>query len=201
MKRLKRIIAETVFVVQILIAFILVFENRIIVPPLLQAFGRIHPVLLHLPIGLLLVAVILIFARRYFEGNALDDLVSFLLYFTALTTIMGLLLFLEGTFADDQIWLHKWLGVGLSFLCWFLLLVKNNSKVLKALGSAGAVLLVFTGHFGASLTHGEDFVLAPLQTEEQGVTRVITDSSTLFFATIDPILESKCYSCHNNHKR
>lgn len=204
MERLKKIIADTVFVVQILIAFILVFENSIVVPPLLQAFGRLHPVLLHLPIGLLLVTVIFIFARRYFQGNSLDELVSFLLHFTALTasftTIMGLLLSLEGTFAADQVWLHKWLGVVLSFLTWSLLMVKNNAKVLKPLGLAGAVLLIFTGHFGASLTHGEDFVLAPLQTVERGITRVITDSSGLYFATIEPMLETKCYGCHNDKK-
>ena len=204
MERLKKIIADTVFVVQILIAFILVFESSIQAPPALQAFGRLHPVLLHLPIGLLLVTTILIFARRYFEGNSMDDLVSFLLHFTALTasftTIMGLLLSLEGAFSADQLWLHKWLGVALSFLCWSLLMVKNNAKVLKPLGLAGVVILIFTGHFGAGLTHGEDFVFAPLQTEEPRITRVITDSSAVFYAAIEPIFESKCFGCHNDKK-
>jgi uncharacterized membrane protein len=204
MERLKKISADTVFVVQILIAFILVFEKSISVPPVLQAFGRLHPLLLHLPIGLLLVTVIVIFTRRYFEGTSLEDLLSFLLHFTALTasvtTLMGLLLSLEGTFAADQLRAHKWTGVSLSFLCWFLLGVRDNIRVLKPLGAAGVVLLIFTGHFGASLTHGEDFVLGPLETPEERITRVITDSTTLFAATIEPILESKCFGCHNEKK-
>ncbi len=204
MERLKKIIADTVFVIQVLIAFILVFESIIEVPPFLQAFGRLHPVLLHMPIGLLLVTTILIFIRNYFEGSNLDDLVSFLLHFTALTasftTIMGILLSLEGTFADDQLWLHKWLGVSLSFLCWFLLMVKGNLKVLKPLALVGVVLLIFTGHFGAGLTHGEDFVFAPLQTDEPRIARVITDSTALFSVVIEPILEGKCYGCHNDKK-
>ena len=204
MERLKNIIAETVFVVQILIAFILVFENSIEVPVVLQAFGRLHPVLLHLPIGLLLVTVLLIFTRHYFEGKSIDDLLSLFLHFTAVTasftTLMGLLLSLEGTFGTDQLWLHKWLGVVLSFLCWTLLIVKNNVKVLKPLGLIGVVALVFTGHYGANLTHGEDFVWAPLQFEPPRVARVITDSTALFTATIEPILESKCYGCHNSKK-
>src|SRR5688572_967066 len=102
MERLKKIFADTVFVVQILIIFILLFESRIEVPVILQAFGRLHPLLLHLPIGLLLVTVTLLFTRRLFEGKSIDELIEFLLHFTALTasftTLMGLLLSLEGTF-------------------------------------------------------------------------------------------------------
>ena len=204
MERLKKFIAETVFVVQILILFILVFENRIEVPPLLQTVGRLHPFLLHLPIGLLLISVTLIFTRRYFEGTSVDQLVDFLLHLTAITasvtTLMGLLLSREGTFSAEQMWLHKWLGVSLSFVCWFLLFFKGNFRVLRPAGLVGVVVLVFTGHFGASLTHGEDFVWAPMETEEPKVARVITDSSALFTAAIEPIMESKCYGCHNKKK-
>lgn len=204
MERLNKIFADTVLVVQVLIIFILVFESRIEVPAALQAFGRLHPLLLHLPIGLLVVTVMLIFTRRYFEGKSVEDLVSFLLHVTALTasftTLMGLLLSLEGSFGEDQLWLHKWLGIALSFLCWSLLMVKSHARVLKPLGLAGVLLLIFTGHYGGNLTHGEDFVWAPLQEDEPRVTRVITDSTALFTATVEPILESKCYGCHNPKK-
>ena len=204
MERLKKIISDTVFVVQILIAFILIFEKFIEVPSVLQAFGRLHPVLLHFPIGLLLVTVMLLFIRQFFEEKSLDELVIFLLHITALTasftTLMGLLLSMEGTFGTDQIWLHKWLGITLSFLCWSLLAVKNNPQVLRSLGLVGVVVLIFTGHFGANLTHGEGFVWAPLQTEEPRVARVITDSTSLFAATIEPMMESKCFACHNEKK-
>ena len=204
MERLKKILADSVFVVQILILFILVFENRIEVPALLQAFGRMHPLLLHLPIGLLLVTFILIFTRQYFHGTALDELASLLLHLTAVTasftTLMGLFLSLEGTFGAEQLWLHKWLGIALSFFCWGLLMVKDKLKLLKPLGSIGVVLLILTGHFGANLTHGEDFVWAPLQSDPPRVRRVITDSTAVFTATIEPILEAKCYGCHNSKK-
>jgi uncharacterized membrane protein len=204
MERLKKIIADTVFVVQILIGFFVVFENRIEVPPLLQTVGRLHPLLLHLPIGLLLVTVVLFFTRRYFSGEALNDLIDFLLHVTALTasvtTFMGLLLSREGTFTAEQLWLHKWLGVSLSFICWILLMSRSRMNVLKPLGLTAVVVLIFAGHFGARLTHGEDFVWAPMETEEPRVARVITDSTALFTATIEPIMESKCYGCHNRRK-
>lgn len=204
MERLKKIIADIVFVIQILIAFVLIFENRIELPGILQAFGRLHPLLLHLPIGLLLVTVVLLYARRYFEGKAFDELVSLLLHVTALTasftTIMGLFLSLEGTFSADQMRLHKWLGVALSFLCWGLLSLQHKLAILKPLGLVGVVILIFTGHYGAALTHGDNFLLAPLEQEPPRVARVITDSTAVFMATVDPILESKCYGCHNTKK-
>ena len=204
MERLNKIISDTVFVIQILIAFVLIFENRIELPPALQAFGRLHPLLLHLPIGLLLVTVILLYVRKYFEGEAFDDLLTALLHFTALTasltTIMGLFLSLEGTFGSSELQLHKWLGVALSFLCWGLLGIRDRLRILRPVGLVGVILLIFTGHYGAALTHGDNFVWAPLEEEEIKVARVITDSTTVFTATVEPILESKCYSCHNTRK-
>ncbi len=204
MERAKKITADAVFVIQVLIIFILLFESRIDVPAVLQSFGRLHPLLLHLPIGLLLVTVVLLYMRKYFDEKSLDELTSVLLHFTALTasltTLMGLFLSLEGSFGAEQLWLHKWLGVTLSFLCWGMIAVRNNLKLLKPIGLVGVGLLIFTGHYGANLTHGEDFVWAPLQKEEPRVARVITDSTSLFAATIEPIMESKCYGCHNEKK-
>ena len=89
MERLKTFVANAVFVIQILILFILLFESRVAVPAFLQAFGRMHPLLLHLPIGLLLVTAILLFSRKHFTGRSMDDLVSFLLHATALTASLG----------------------------------------------------------------------------------------------------------------
>lgn len=204
MERLKKITADAVLVIQVLIVFVLVFESRIVVPSALQAFGRLHPMLLHLPIGLLFITVVLFYARKYFEGPGVDLLTEVLLHATALTasltTLMGLFLSLEGSFGAEQLWLHKWLGVVLSFLCWGLLILRRHSAVQRVGGSVAVVLLILTGHYGANLTHGEDFVWAPLQKEEPRPARVITDSTTVFAATIEPIFEAKCNGCHNPKK-
>lgn len=203
MELFRKIVAHAVVALQVLIVFVLCFEHRIEAPSLIQAFGRLHPLMLHLPIGLLLLTATLIFVRRYFEGESFSGLITFLLYLTSFTAslsaFMGLLLSLEGGYDETDLSLHKWMGVSLSFLCWLLLGLKENVKVLAPLMAASVVLLVFTGHYGANLTHGVNFVLGPLQKEEIQV-RQLTDSTTLFAATIEPILESKCYSCHNEQK-
>jgi hypothetical protein len=199
----KRVVAHSVLAIQILIAFLILFQNSIALPLWLQAFGRIHPLLLHLPIGLLLVTTLLIFTRQYFAGPSFDELISFLLHLTAFTAsfsaFMGILLSHEGGYDGDALSVHKWLGVVLSFYCWMLLIFKAGVKVLKPVLLVGSVLVILTGHYGANLTHGESFVLGPLQQKQIRI-REMTDSTTVFEATIEPILESKCYGCHNEKK-
>jgi uncharacterized membrane protein len=203
MNAFKRVVAYSVFAIQILIAFILLFQGQIEVPSWLQAFGRLHPLLLHLPIGLLLVTTILYFTRQFFANPSFDELISFLLHITAFTAsfsvFMGLLLSMEGGYDGNTLAVHKWLGVALSFYCWILLSSKPDPKILKPVLVLGSVLVIFTGHYGANLTHGENFVFGPLQQDEIRI-RELTDSTTLFAATIEPILESKCYGCHNEKK-
>src|SRR5690606_36504476 len=60
------------------------------------------------------------------------------------------------------------------------------------------ILLVCVGHFGATLTHGDNFVLAPLNNGDSGALDV--QNAVLFEDAILPILETKCMGCHNGNK-
>ncbi|MEO7989655.1 MAG: c-type cytochrome domain-containing protein [Chryseolinea sp.] len=199
----KKLIVNIVFAVQVLLVFLLVFEQQLELPSWLQAFGRLHPLLLHLPIGLLILTGILIVTRKYFESESFDSLIGFLLHLSALTTsltaLMGLFLSREGGYAEGDLVWHKWLGVTLSFLCSFLIFIQLRKKLFHASIAISILVLIIAGHLGANLTHGESFVLGPLEKIEPKI-RIINDSSTVFEAAIDPVLESKCYSCHNNRK-
>ena len=59
-------------------------------------------------------------------------------------------------------------------------------------------VLIAGSHYGASLTHGEDYL--SIDTEVKRIPKVITDSSAIFDAVIEPILQTRCYSCHNEKK-
>lgn len=202
MELFKKITANTIFVLQVLIVFVLLFESNIQVPALLQSFGRMHPLLLHLPIGLLIVTAILVFTKQLFDGPAFAELIVFLLYltslFASLTTLMGLFLAYEGGYEDEVLMYHKWFGVALSFFCWLLISPKIFGAIRFTLVMSVALLLL-AGHFGATLTHGDRMVLEPLMKQERNA-RVISDSSTLFSAVIEPVLESRCSGCHNPDK-
>lgn len=205
MKRLLYISAQAVFVCQLLILFLLFFEDKVQVPVLLQPLGRMHPLILHFPIGLFVLLGVLELFKKEFEANSFDKLRRFLLHFTALTTslsaLMGFFLSREGGYGDDLMFWHKWTGAGLSFLAYGLLYVEkwseNKGLFFQVSLGISLVLLVFAGHFGASLTHGEDFVLEPLR-EDKEVR--FDENAPIYQSAIFPVLESKCFSCHNEDK-
>ncbi len=53
MDRFFRIVSNSIFCIQVLMMFLLFVEDRISLPQLLQVAGRMHPLMPHLPIGML----------------------------------------------------------------------------------------------------------------------------------------------------
>ena len=100
MKRLINISSQVVFVCQLLILFFLFFEDKVQVPVWLQPMGRMHPLVLHFPIGLFVLLGVLEVFKKEFPTEAFGKLRTFLLHFTALTTslsaLMGFFLSREG---------------------------------------------------------------------------------------------------------
>lgn len=201
MERAKKIMANTTFAFIVLLSFLLIFEQRLELSPWLQAFGRVHPLLLHIPIGLLLITALLVWLRKYFENTSFDSLISFLLHIAALTTsitaLMGLFLSREGGYNEQELQLHKWFGAATCYLAAVLLIVQRSNSIFKAMMIISVIALMITGHYGAMMTHGENFILGPIQ-EKQSVN--ISADATLFEAVIVPLFDRKCSSCHNDTK-
>ena len=200
MSTFEKIARYVVVGLQGLIVFVVVFESRIDIPAVLASFGRMHPMLLHFPIALVFLMTLLVFAQKLLEPN--PKLIGFLIILLALTTsltaLMGAFLSQEGGYDLTALSRHKWLGVGLSFMTWGLMLVPTQ-KLRKAILASACAALTIGAHFGAALTHGEDFVTAPLL-EPPPKLRSLSDSTTVFAGVVEPILESKCYGCHNTSK-
>jgi uncharacterized membrane protein len=198
------------FAGNIFILFLVIFGNRVVLPPWLQVLGRMHPLLLHFPIVLILVAGILTFIRlREPVAEAWkQQLAAALLLAGALsavvTVIMGLFLSgEEGYNGSGTLQWHKWSGVS---MCWLaaLLYWLGQSEVSRPLLQKGgilitAALLVITGHFGADITHGENFVLAPVTPAGKGL-QVPFDQALVYEHLVKPVLQEKCMNCHNGGK-
>ncbi|GAB4413334.1 MAG: chitobiase/beta-hexosaminidase C-terminal domain-containing protein [Bacteroidia bacterium] len=198
-----RFLSNAAFALLVLLAFLLAFEARLMLPPLVQAFGRMHPLLLHLPIGLLVGAGALAWLPKI--GDTTRPLRLLLLLSScsaSLAALMGLLLSRESGYAGALLSWHKWAGVALSALIYALVLLHGRDAhartAFHATLAATLVALVLAGHLGAGITHGEDFLLAPLR---PAVAPVPTDETPVFEAVIVPVLEQKCYSCHNERKQ
>ena len=140
----------------------------------LQPFiGRFHPLLVHLPIGFLLLAGALELLARVprFEGVGLRRLMPTVLGLTALTTlgaiVTGNLLSWSGEYDAALVGRHQqWglmLGVAVTLACvaaWWRTRAGGAAPDRLYAGAfvVALVLVAGTGHFGGSLTHGETYL-------------------------------------------
>lgn len=208
MKLFQRILSNLSFFIAVMLLFLLFFQNKVSLPPVFQAIGRMHLMLLHLPIGLLSLVLVLWLFRKKDEENSFQENFTLILHVTvftaALTALMGFFLSKEDGYDEIILNRHKLLGVATAILVYFLLIIYRAAPEKKKLFGttliATALSLVAGSHFGSNLTHGEGYVWQPLRGEEEMQEEKITDSSSLFTAAIRPILKTKCFSCHNEKK-
>jgi uncharacterized membrane protein len=200
---MRRIALNVIFCNQVLLLFLLFAEDRIQLPVWLQVAGRLHPLVLHLPIGFLIFLAIMLFYRKQLEKNSFQQIVEIALlstsFFASIAALFGFFLSLQDDYGSDALMRHKITGVMLSWFCYALVLVNSASgrrKVVYALGSCTLVLLVVAGHTGAILTHGQNFVFAPISTREE----LTVDNASVYEFAVQPILDRKCFSCHNDVK-
>src|SRR5687768_9091857 len=103
MIRLKRIFLNITFFLNVLLIFFLIFEDKLeSLPRWTHVAGRMHPMLLHFPIALLVIALLFEFFGKQRSNDSLDDKIEFLLAFTAMsasaTALVGLILFHTGDY-------------------------------------------------------------------------------------------------------
>ena len=201
---------QGLFAASVFIGFLLLFENQLVVPIWLQPVGRMHPLLLHFPLVMLLLAVGLEafrFSTTPETSAVYTKLAATLLLagtlLAAVAVIMGLLLSKEAGYTGQVVVWHKWAGTGVFFLAALLYWSRNKSWYSPLVARTGAVLmglvLMGTGHYGAALTHGTDFIMAPMA-QYQKKAPVDVQQAVVFADVIQPIFEQKCITCHNPDK-
>jgi YHS domain-containing protein len=172
--------------------------------------------LLHTPIGLLvgLAAVELVIILGGVRGWL--GVVRLLAFLTAASALMaalsGFLLSREGSGLNyDAVLIDRHLKLGLAFtlataVIAALALWGDRPKARRAALLLALLLMIPAGHLGASMTHGSDFLLAPLRAKREPAPT--TDSptaptftpTTRFAAEIEPIFARTCYACHGEEK-
>lgn len=182
-------------------------------------FGRFHPLLVHLPIGFIVLAVIfeLIGWRKKAD---LHVAVSYALLagaaFGVMAIVLGLMLASEGGYNEFALNTHKWTGIATTLLAFTAYFLKINlgktawtRKVYPVALALSLVLLSVAGHYGGNLTHGSDYLwehapnsiraLAGLQPARERIT--LLDSALVYEDVVHHIFEAKCNVCHNKDKQ
>ncbi len=177
--------------------------------------GRLHPLVVHLPIGFLMLAIVFELLARFERFSFLKPSLKIIAFFGLLSAVFsciaGYLLSLSGGYEKELLAWHKWMGIGLAIFSGVYFLIKAFNLHSKQVAYASAVLffilLSATGHFGGALTHGEDFlnqpILAmlgkkPVVKERKPIANI--DQALVFDDVIHPILDQKCVQCHNAQK-
>lgn len=204
MLRIRKIGDGILFGGMIFLLFLVVFESLVKIPSWVAVGGRLHPLLLHFPIVLLLIAFFISWLPA--KNKTSEEWLALLRQVAALsaviTAIAGMLLSLEDDDAGNVLLLHKIGGVvtallGYLFYAYYELL-ENRPAVKKGFTIAGALVITATGHWGATLTHGENYVLEPVYKFKKDLPP--PEKAIVFSDIIQPILNSKCAACHNPSK-
>ncbi|MFO0828312.1 MAG: c-type cytochrome domain-containing protein [Phycisphaerales bacterium] len=180
----------------------------------IAVYGRLHPLLLHVPIGVLAGAALLQFVSLLRPQLGLRPAIGLLLWLAALVAVVtatsGWILAREEGYGGDTLELHRWIGIALTAATVVTAVLRARAGRSMLSGAAYGcvflatlVLLVPAGHLGGTLTHGEGFITAPLfgPTDVAAIAAEPRPARTVFDRTVRPTLEQTCTSCHGAKKR
>lgn len=174
--------------------------------------GRLHPVLVHLPIGILLLACLfqLLVTKSRFSALRPAVPLSFLLgaVGAAASCISGFLLSKSGDYETGLVSRHQWMGIAVMLTAFALCLLYkfySHGRTLTLASLGLFVLIMITGHLGGSLTHGADYLtdaLAKDSTDKGPALKPIANvqEAKVYADVVQPLLQARCYNCHGPDK-
>ncbi len=186
-----------------------------------------HIVTLHLPIGILTIAVFLEFASFIQRSDDLRNGITMVLWVGGVTgtiaALFGLFLGESGGYDPDALWDHQKTGIAMAVLTCVIAVLhtlafrkgpptKSIRLIYRILLIADVVLLGAAGHYGGNLTHGSTFLtknapewaqpyIAKLEGREATGGGGAEKGAGMYAEKIQPIFEEKCYSCHGEEKQ
>ena len=182
---------------------------------MLDFIGHLHPLIVHLPIGILLLGILMMVYEHYSKVDLHAPIsLAFLVgsISAVLACLAGWILSNSGEYNALLVQKHQWTGISTTVIGLLVYFLKQYRKLLAVI----LTLLVFiTGHYGGTLTHGENYLFNSnensntsqgdtLKKESKIITQVISngaDSLTIethnvYKEQVAPILKLRCYNCH-----
>lgn len=182
-----------------------------------QFLGRLHPIAVHLPIGIFLLLALIevvgwIGRRRHLAAlPSLDAgqraLILTVGAFAALAAAaFGWVLGNEGGYDPELLALHRILGLATAAGAVLLAFLARRPVVYRAGLPLLLVVLTFAAHWGGMITHGADYLFPAASvpppkvatTAPAGKAKAAASlaTATVFADVIHPILHERCENCH-----
>jgi uncharacterized membrane protein len=178
---------------------------------MLQLLGHLHPVLVHLPIGILLLACLFLWQSRKDRFAHLQPAINIIFLLGMISAIVscitGYILSRSGDYDEDSVSMHQWMGISVAVVSIVLFYFRRKTSLQKwqlPLALLLVVLIFITGHLGGSITHGSDYLSKPLEDifgndtiaafKRKPIPNV--QEALVYTDVIKPVLQEKCYGCH-----
>lgn len=154
---------------------------------LTELIGHFHPLLVHLPIGILLFAFALILLQR-FSQTELDVAIKFALLLGSISAVLacvaGWFLAQSGEYDADLVFNHQWMGIITAIFSILSLLIKRIRDILTTIT---VCFLALAGHFGGNLTHGENYLFPKINNTKVAFNTIKDDVNE----KLNPITEER----------
>lgn len=175
---------------------------------MIEFLGKFHPLLVHLPIGfiLLLAALEWLALRPGWKELTIANRVVLLLTIPAAlaSVICGWLLAAHGSYDAGALFWHRWLGTGVAATTIALWVIRQRGwmTAYRRCLFGTLILLTVASHFGGSLTHGSEFLAwpKPRATETKPLTETELLAKPAYATVIQPVFDQYCVSCHGDKK-
>ena len=146
------------------------------VSPVLESFGRLHPIMVHLPLGLVFAALVVEVARLIQRRSSLSAFTPIALGLAALGAVVASgtgWFFAESEADTSSLFWHRWLGIAcavvLIAVAWMAIRAARHAvnaaqitPIVRGVLLAAALLVGWVGHLGGDMVWGENYVLQPI---------------------------------------
>jgi len=175
-------------------------------------FGRLHPLLLHFPIAMILTAAVVEFVLVVRRDARPSPIAAFCLW---VGTVFACLAAWTGwSFGEEHgsgttLELHRWFGVASAGVlvgvvaCWCIERSKRSNWSFHAYRFGlwgGAILIVVTSFFGGEMVWGEGYFFDDDERTASTTEPVVTEDAGLQ-DQVATIIEARCASCHGPEKQ
>lgn len=193
-----------------------------------QLLGRFHPLILHFPIGLLVIAFLFEILTIGGKRKGLREGINWMVYFgggfAAFSAFSGWLLRTFDDYSGELVDYHQYSGIATAlfasttaFLLYQTIKGKLGSYLIyRSFFLMTVLLLAVAGHLGAGLTHGEDYLTSvfdqrnnAVDDEQSGILLAELKKSNDLSETqqiklnmhVRAIFVHNCYQCHSENKQ